>query len=325
MTDNEKTLLVVDSSALIYRAYYAVPFFLNKKGEQVNAVYGFLLTFFRIIKELRPKFVVAAFDFPAPTFRHIKFERYKAHRPKMPQELSEQFPKIKKILTSFEVPIFEEKGFEADDIIGTIAKIAQQEKGLSKLKTIILTGDMDALQLVDENTRVYSLNGGVRGSILYGEQEVIKKYEGLLPKQLLDFKALMGDPSDNIPGVAGIGKKTAGMLINKFGSLDNLYKEIKSNPKDCFKSKKGEIQAVGISERIKNKLLDNIDSAFLSKELACIKCDLGIKLDFEKCQWKEYNKQKVEDILKNWGLYSLIKKLPNIEKEKKEKVKLTLF
>jgi|AntAceMinimDraft_18_1070375.scaffolds.fasta_scaffold64555_1 DNA polymerase-1 len=324
MTQNKKLLLVLDSSALIHRAYHAVPAWTNKNGEQINAVYGFLLTFFRIIRELNPSFVVAAFDFPAPTFRHIKFKKYKAQRPKTPAELIEQFPKIKKILKSFEVPIFEEKGFEADDIIGTISKLAQQKKNGKgdEIETIIATGDMDALQLVNANTKVYSLNGG---AIIYDEKEVMKRYEGLLPEQLLDFKALMGDPSDNIPGVAGVGKKTACMLINKFGSLDNVYKEVKANTQGFEKNENKNIKEIGVSERIKNKLLDDIDSAFLSKELACIKCDMGINLDFEKSKWKEYNKEEVEAILRDWGLYGLIKKLPNIEEEKQEKIELRLF
>lgn len=332
MTQNKKLLLVIDSSALIYRAYHAVPSWTSRDGEQINAVYGFLMTFFRIIRELHPNFVVAAFDFPAPTFRHIKFKKYKAQRPKTPQELITQFPKVKKILKSFEVPIFEEKGFEADDIIGTISKLAQKKEYGNEIETIIATGDMDALQLVNPNTKVYSLNGGFRNSMIYDEKEVMKRYEGLLPEQLLDFKALMGDPSDNIPGVAGVGKKTACMLINKFGSLDSVYKEIKANAQDSkeseSKNRDKSIKEIGVSERIKNKLLDDIDSAFLSKELARIKCDMGIEIDFEKSKWKEYNKQEAENILRDWGLYSLIRKLPNIQEEreeKKEKIELRLF
>ena len=232
MVNEKKKLIIIDSNSIIHRAYHALPPLTTKKEELVNAVYGFLLVFFKAIREFQPDFIAATFDFPAPTFRHKKYKEYKAKRPPAPEELYQQIPKVKEVLEAFNVPIFEKEGFEADDIIGTIAHLAPKRQIIPEVETIILSGDLDVLQLINPKTKIYSLRKGVKDIVLYDENLVKEKFQGLTPQQLLDFKALKGDPSDNIPGVTGIGEKTAIELIKEFGSLENLYQNLeKLKPK----------------------------------------------------------------------------------------------
>jgi len=273
----------------------------TKKGELVNAIYGFLLVFFKAIKEFQPDFVVAVFDFPAPTFRHKRYKLYKATRKKAPEELYEQIPKIKEILKSFNVQIFEKQGFEADDLIGTISKAAPKKQVLPEIETIILTGDLDALQLVDKNTKVYALRKGLKDTVLYDKEKVKEKYDGLFPEELIDYKALRGDPSDNIPGVSGVGEKTAISLIKEFRTLENLYKELKENSK-----KAGEIK-----ESLRKKLCDYKEQAFISKMLVEINQNVPIEFDLERCRFGEYNKDRVIQLFKNYEFQTLIDRLSN--------------
>jgi DNA polymerase-1 len=303
----KKRLIIIDSNSLIHRAYHALPPLTTAKGELVNAVYGFLLVFFKAIREFQPDFIAACFDFPAPTFRHKKFKEYKAKRPLAPEELYQQIPKVKEILKGFSVPILEKEGFEADDIIGTVAHSAPRKQILPEIETIILSGDLDTLQLINSQTKVYTLRKGVKDIILYDQSLVKEKYQGLKPSQLLDFKSLKGDPSDNIPGVPGVGEKTAIQLINQYGSLENLYREIQSS--------RSKIQ---IPNKLKTKLLENKEQAFFSKELAEIKTNVPADFNLKKCRWKKYDKQKVVQILKNLEFHSLIGKLPEPSKKKEE-------
>ena len=182
-------------------------------------------SFLKVIREFQPDYIAATFDTPQPTFRHKEFSEYKIKRPPTPEELFEQIPKVKKVLEEFGIPIFEKEGFEADDLIGTIAKLAPRKQIIPEIETIILSGDLDLLQLIDKNTKVYTFKKGLKDTILYDEKMVKERYE-ITPAQLIDFKALRGDPSDNIPGVTGIGEKTAIQLIKDFGSLENLYQEM---------------------------------------------------------------------------------------------------
>ena len=303
---SKKHLIIIDSNSIIHRAYHALPSLTTKKGELVNAVYGFLLVFFKAIREFQPDFIAACFDYPAPTFRHKKFKEYKAKRPPAPEELYQQIPKVKEVLKAFNVEIFEKEGFEADDIIGTIAHLAPKKQIFPEIETIILSGDLDILQLVNQKTKVYSLRKGVKDTVLYNEDLVEEKYHGLKPNQLDDFKALRGDPSDNIPGVPGIGEKIAIDLIKKFGSLENLYEEIQ-NPKS----------KIQISEKLKTKLFEYQSQAFLSKTLVQIEKKAPIGFDLKKCQWREYDKRKVTQMLEKFEFYSLIKKLPEMEVSRK--------
>jgi len=297
----KKRLIVIDSNSIIHRAYHALPRLTTKKGELVNAVYGFLLVFLKAIREFQPDFVAATFDLPAPTFRHEKFKEYKAKRVKAPDELYQQIPKVKEILKAFDVQIFEKEGFEADDVIGTIASQAPKKQVFPEIETIIVSGDSDTLQLVDKNTQVYALKKGVKDIILYDEAKVKEKYEGLKPSQLPDFKALKGDPSDNIPGVPGIGEKTAIQLIKQFGNLENLYSAI-----DQWR------EALGLNKNLQAKLKDYKKQAFFSKILAQIRTDALADFNLEECRWGKYDKDKVTRLLKGLEFYSLINRLSEV-------------
>ncbi len=305
--ESKKRLIIIDSNSIIHRAYHALPRLTTKKGELVNAVYGFLLVFFKVIKEFQPDFIVAAFDLPGLTFRHKKYKEYKAKRPPAPEELYLQIPKVKEILKLFGVSIFEKEGFEADDIIGTIAEHAPKKQVLPKIETIILSGDLDTLQLVDSQTKVYSLKKGVKDIILYDEKLTKEKFQGLDSKQLLDFKALRGDPSDNIPGITGVGEKTAIELLLKFENLENLYKEIEENSE----------KAKELRPKLKEVLLKYKEQAFISKSLAQIETNVPIDFNFEEIWQKRYNKKEVEKILKELEFYSLLEKLPENNRELK--------
>jgi len=287
-----KRLIVIDANAVIHRAFHALPPLKTKKGELVNAIYGFLLAFFKAISEFEPDYVVAAFDFPAKTFRHQEYKLYKANREKAPDELYNQIPKIKQVLTDFNIRVFEKKGFEADDLIGTISKTASKRQIYPELETIILTGDLDALQLVDKNTKVYALRKGVKDTVLYDKDQVKEKYDGLFPNQLIDYKALRGDPSDNIPGVTGIGEKTAISLLKEYKTLDNIYENIRD-----------------IKESVRKKLIDYKDQAYISKMLAQIKLDVPLDFHLEKCAFKDYNKDKMREVLEKYEFKTLINRL----------------
>lgn len=312
---NKKYLIIIDSNSIIHRAYHALPPLTTKKGEMINAVYGFLLVFFKIIKEFHPDYIVACFDYPAPVFRHRKFKAYKAKRPPVPRELYEQIPKVKKILEAFNVPIFEKKGFEADDLIGTISSLVNTHFGSSEIENIILTGDLDMLQLVNKNTKIYLLKKGVKETILYDENLVEKKYQGLKPKQLADFKALKGDPSDNIPGVKGIGEKTAINLLQEFSTIENLYRNLKKNTE---KTKK-------INQKLKELLLTQKKQAFLSKTLAKIEKKIPIDFNLKKYQFKNHDKEKIIKIFHEFEFQSLIKNLLQFEKLNSVKINLKLW
>ena len=305
MVNKKKRLVIIDGNSVIHRAFHALPVLTTKKGEPVNAVYGFLLVFFRAIKDFQPDFIAACFDFPGPTFRHKKFKEYKAKRPPTADELRQQIPKAKEVLQSFNVPVFEKQGFEADDIIGTIADSTAKKQTPPEVENIILSGDLDCLQLVNIRTQAYILRKGVKDIILYDRKRVKEKFQGLVPEQLLDFKSLRGDPSDNIPGVTGIGEKTAISLLLEFGKLESLYEEIE---KDSEKIKK-------IKPKIREVLLKYKEQAFLSKDLVVIKKDVPINFNLEKCRWQEYDKEKAAQLLKNFEFYSLLKRLPMVEVE----------
>lgn len=299
MQDEKKRLVIVDGNSITHRAYHALPPLTTKKGELVNAIYGFLLVFLKALREFQPDFFVATFDFPAPTFRHQEFKEYKATRPRAPDELYNQIPKIKEILKTFNVPIFEKEGFEADDLIGTIANLAPRKQIAPEIETIILSGDLDNLQLINPHTKVYVLKKGVKETVLYDEKMVKERY-GLEPLQLIDFRALKGDPSDNIPGVSGIGEKTAIKLLQEFGSLENLYQELKGKTE---KTKKLKID-------LRNKLLQHEEQAFFSKNLAKINLNVEIDFNLMECDWKNYDREKVTKILQDFEFNSLIERLP---------------
>jgi DNA polymerase-1 len=294
---DKKRLVVIDGNALIHRAFHALPSLTSPKGKLVNAVYGFLLVFLKALKDLQPDYVAATFDLAGPTFRDNLYKEYKAKRAKAPDELYEQIPEIKRILNAFDVPIFEKQGFEADDVIGTIAKLAKRKQIAPPIETIIITGDLDALRLVDDNTKVYTLKKGIKDTIIYDERLVAERYDGLKPEQLTDFRALRGDPSDNIPGVPGIGEKTAIQLLKEYGTLENLYSAVESN------------NAPLVRDRIQEKLKQAKEQAFFSKTLAEINTNVPVDFNLEKCRSKALNKEKIIKIFQELGFYSLIKRL----------------
>ena len=288
----KKTLIIIDSNSIIHRAFHALPPLSTKKGEKVGAVYGFLLVFFKAIKEFSPDFVAATFDVKGPTFRHEKYKEYKAKRAPAPQDLYDQIPRVKEVLKNFNVKTFEKPGFEADDIIGTIAKQAPKKQVIPGLETIILSGDSDTLQLVDSHTKTYALRKGIKDTVLYDENIVKEKYQGLTPKQLIDFKALKGDPTDNIPGVAGIGEKTAINLIKEHNSLEEVYDNLAL-----------------IDTKTREKLILHKEQAFFSRDLVEINKAVPLDFNLKECQWG-YNKQKALQALKDFEFYSLISRLP---------------
>ena len=215
----KQKLVIIDGHALIHRAYHAIPPLTTKNGEIVNAAYGFSVILLKVIKDLSPDFIVVAMDLPDKTFRHHEYQDYKANRPKAPADLISQFGLVREVIEAFDIPIFEEPGYEADDLIGSLAKKARQDEAL---ETYIVTGDLDELQLVDETTKVYTMKRGFTDTVIYDRAMINERY-GLKPEQFVDFKALKGDPSDNIPGVAGIGEKTAVNLIQEYETLDQIY------------------------------------------------------------------------------------------------------
>jgi DNA polymerase-1 len=286
----EKTFLIIDSNSVIHRAFHALPPLSTQKGEIVGAVYGFLLVFFKALKDFNPDFIAACFDVKGPTFRHQKYKEYKATRPPMPDDLSQQISKVKDMLKIFGVPVIEKQGFEADDLIGTLAVLAP--KKTPELNIVILSGDTDTMQLVGEKTKVYNLRKGVKDTVLYDKEMVKEKYHGLEPRQLLDLRALKGDASDNIPGIPGIGEKTAIELLLEYDSLENIYENIAL-----------------IKGKIREKLTEHKEKAVLSRELAEIKKDVLIDFHLEDCRWGSYDKEKAKHFLEELEFYSFIPKL----------------
>lgn len=294
---NKQRLLIIDGNALIHRSFHAIPPLNNNKGEPVNAVYGFAATLLKAWKELKPTHIVATFDLKGPTFRHEQYTEYKAHRVAAPDELYAQIPKVKELVKTFDIPIFELQGFEADDMIGTITKQAPKN-----VECVILTGDMDTMQLVDEKTLVFTLRKGMSDTALYTEAAVKERY-GLRPDQIIDYKALRGDPSDNIPGVKGIGEKGATELLQTFGTLEQLYTELADETK----------KALAIRESTREKLLTHKTDAFMSQSLATIKRDVPITFVLEAAAIHTYDRDKVMALLKELNFVSLLYKLPDIK------------
>jgi len=235
MSQTSPTFLLVDGNAIIHRAFHALPPTLtDKKGRPTNAVFGFARIFLAALKQFRPSHVAVAVDMPGKTFRDDLFKEYKAKRVKAPQELYDQIPLVKDFLASLEVPCFGVEGYEADDVIGTLTKRVPEELGGAEV--VILTGDGDTLQLVNGHVKVALPQRGLQPPTLFDGAAVAGKYDSLTPKQIIDYKALRGDASDNIPGVPGIGEKTAMELIKKFGRLKEIY-DFVDKIKDAGKDK----------------------------------------------------------------------------------------
>lgn len=289
-----KRFVAIDANSLVHRAFHAFPDSLvTSKGVQVNAVYGFTSMFLRILADLGPKYLVCAFDLPKPTFRHTEFAEYKTHRKPTDETLIRQFPMVKDVLAAFNIPVLEKEGYEADDILGTLAYWSDHGKWESQnLEQVIVTGDKDLLQMVDKNTKVWLPRGSFKNVVMFDEAEVNDLF-GFGPEFVVDFKALTGDNSDNIPGVKGIGKKTATMLIQEFGHLKNIYKNLDA-----------------ITPRQKTLLVEGQESALLSRKLAQIVFDLDLEIELESCLMKDFDYDTVLRKFQEFEFRSLIKKIP---------------
>jgi DNA polymerase-1 len=290
--------VIIDAPAILHRAWHALPKLTDRMGRVINAVYGFTSVFLKILRELQPTYLAACFDTAAPTFRHKIYKEYKATRKPQPQEFYDQIPLVKEALKAFNVPIFEKNGYEADDLIGVLSQCKKENS-----ETIIVTGDLDTLQLVDKKTKVYFLRQGISGVKIYDENLIRQKY-GLEPYQLVDFKALRGDPSDNITGVKGIGKKTATELIQRFGSLEGIYQ---------FLENSHTANSSEIKPGVKKLLIEQKEQAFLSKKLLTILKEKPKDLVVEIGVWPGPNLDEVEEIFKNLGFKSLLERLKKVE------------
>ncbi|MEK7648980.1 MAG: DNA polymerase I [Patescibacteria group bacterium] len=293
----KEPFMIIDGNALLHRAWHALPPLTTKKGEIVNAVYGFTMILLKALKDLTPTYAAVTFDRRAPTFRHEAFKEYKAKRVKQPQELYDQIDHIKHILTALHIPIFEKDGFEADDSIATICTYISQED--SQIKKIILSGDLDLLQLVDANTHLYTPKKGISDIAIYDEQGVQERY-GIEPKQLLYFKALRGDQSDNIPGVKGIGEKTARELIQAFGSLDAIYDALERGAADSIK------------KQVAEKLKAQKKEALLSLSLVRLVHDVPIDFSIELCKLRPADTSSLSTIFHELEFTSLLSKLSEL-------------
>ncbi len=294
-----KKLILLDSHAIIHRAYHALPdFSASTTGEPTGALYGLVAMLIKIVQELKPDYIVAAFDESGPTFRHEAAESYKAGRKPNDENLMLQLQRSKDVFNAFSIPVYSHPSFEADDIIGTIV---HQFKKKKDLEIIIASGDMDTMQLVDgSKVQVYTLKKGLNDTILYNEEKVLERF-GFLPEKLIDYKGLRGDPSDNIMGVKGIGEKTATALINAFGTIEEMYKVLKKGGPRLAEA----LAQAGISERIKNLLLENEEEALFSKTLATIRTDAPINFELPT-EWKDnFELEKVLELFKQLGFRTL--------------------
>ena len=289
--------IIIDGNALIHRSFHALPpTMTTKDGRLVNAVYGFTSFILRAFLELRPEFVVLTLDRPAPTFRHEQYTEYKATRTKAPDELYEQIPLVKEVAKILDIPIFELDGYEADDLIGTIAQKAAAE---TDWHSIIITGDMDTLQLINARTSVYTMSRGLNESVLYGAKEVQERY-GLRPDQIVDYKALRGDASDNIPGVKGIGEKGATELLQNFDTLDGVYTAAEaSNEK--------------IKPRLRELLLAEKEQAYLSQNLATINREAPIQIKWEEFRLDSFDENQAITLFQELEFRSLLGKLKQVK------------
>ncbi|MDP3646305.1 MAG: DNA polymerase [bacterium] len=270
---DDRRLVILDSHAILHRAYHAIPDFSSSKGEPTGALYGLVSMLLKLINDLKPDYVVATRDLPGPTHRHEVFEAYKAKRIKADDELVAQLTRAPIVFGAFGIPLYEKKGFEADDVIGTIVHELKSQKGVL---TIIASGDMDALQLVSDKVKVYTMRKGISDTVLYDTSKVKERY-GFGPGHIVDYKALRGDPSDNIPGIHGIGEKSATELIKEFGSIEEMYTALKKNPEGFAKK---------VRPRVYELIKGGEKEAKFSKQLATIHASVPISFALPKTKWQ---------------------------------------
>lgn len=293
-------LLLVDGSALLHRAYHAYPPLTTRQGVTVGAVYGVASMLVSALEEAQPTHVVVAWDLPQPTFRHSLYVAYKAQRPKAEAEMVEQIPLVKDVIESMGLTQVAQAGYEADDVIGTLASNAcdnarTNQPTNERTEVVILTGDMDLTQLVSEKIKVLTPPRGRIPAKLYGVQEVREKY-GVTPKQIVDFKALIGDPSDNIPGVRGIGPVTAAKLIQEYGDLDAVFAAVNSTIK-------------AQNSKLAEKLIEGRDSAYLSRDLSRIECGMKLEVKEEELEYGGIEREEFREILEQLNFRSLVRRV----------------
>lgn len=300
-------LVLIDGNAILHRGFHALPPFTSPDGRLVNAVYGFFSMFLKIIQDFQPQYLVVCFDRPKPTFRKLLYVGYQAKRPKMSDDLVPQIAIVHEILEKAKIEIFEVDGYEADDLIGTIANQSQISKLKSQkeeIEVIIVSGDRDMLQLINPQVTAAMPITGITNMTVFDERKTEEKYQ-VKPSQIIDYKSLVGDPSDNYSGVPGIGPKTAVTLLKEFGSLENIYKNLdniqKKNPNLAL------------------KLAEGGESAGLAKKLATIVTDAPITLDIEKCNMSHFDMVGIKEEFEKLSFKSLLKRLevkkPDLPKE----------
>lgn len=296
-----RKLILIDGNSLLHRAYHAFPPLTTPKGELINAVYGFSSMLLSVLEKLSPTHVAVAWDVKGPTFRKVKYEDYKANRGPMDEDLVSQIERTKEIVTVLNIPQFGISGFEGDDVIGTLSTTATNDSEEKDVQVVIVTGDRDSLQLIKGRQIVVymPIQNHHAQSTVFDEEKVIEAY-GIKPSQVVDLKSLMGDSSDNIPGVKGIGKVTATKLVQKFGSLDEIYKRIE------------EVEPL----RIRNLLITDKEMAYQSYMLSEIEKKIELNLNWEDCLLTNYNKEKAVELFMELGFKSLVTKLPRDDWEK---------
>ncbi len=310
-----KNIILIDGHALIYRAYHAFRDLSTSSGVLVNAVYGFTRILLTVIKDFDPEYIICTFDNAKPTFRHADFVGYKANRAEMPDDLKPQIDLIKKVVTAMNIPQFELPGYEADDLIGTLSRqldemrqVTGKERTAIPDLTIIVTGDRDAFQLVTDTTHVWMPGRPPKLPDREYDPEAVKERMGVRPDQIVDLKALMGDASDNIPGVTGIGEKGAIKLISEFDKLEKLYESIQIGEKEISRHPI-------MTAKLVTKLSEGHEDAILSQQLATIDRNAPITLELEDCRLTSYKKQDVEKLFEELEFNSLLKLLPPDEFE----------
>lgn len=293
----KKIFLLLDGNAIMHRAYHAMPAFMVKDGIPVGAVYGFFSMLLKLMANVKPTYIAVTFDRPKPTFRKLMFAGYQNNRPKMDDGLGSQFQIIHDLLDVVGIPIYEVDGFEADDVLGTIAEKVTHDEKDDKDTVMIVTGDRDIMQLVHKHVNVLAPMKGISEVVLMDTERVREKF-GVEPIQIIDLKALMGDASDNYPGVAGIGPKTAMNLIKEYGSVDDVYKNIE--------------KVAAKNPKLTQKLIDGYDMAMMSKELATIKKDVPFVFEYDKSDAKNFTRKDFEEAFKIYDFKSLQKRLDEV-------------
>ncbi len=297
--------VIIDGNAILHRAYHALPPLTTKKGEPINAVYGFVSMLLRIITDLKPTHLAVCFDTPKPTFRKAEYAGYQANRPQMESDLSEQFEKAYETLESMKIPMYSVPGYEADDVIGTIAEQTTHSHKINEV--VIVTGDRDILQLVHDGVKVYMPIRGLTDAKLFGKSEVIERM-GVPPTQIPDLKAFMGDASDNYPGVNGIGPKTAITLLSKYKDVSEVYKHL------------GEIP-----EKTAKKLAIDSEMAVLGKRLATIVRDIPVTVDLKACNEWQIDNPKLIKLFDQFGFKTLTKRVEKLGEELQKEKQMSLI